>query len=123
MSRISIRSYKTDGPTYIVAEIVWNPADPVVEPVRVDQNLPTGELASLAVIPSNAIDGYITVTIYPNDVPEVDVFSLPINLTGPIPERLLGAELPSLYFTSPFQVTALADTELGFRVSAGAPPF
>jgi len=122
MSRISIRNYQTDGPNYISADIVWDPADPAVEMIRVDQTLPTGELASLAVIPSKAVDGYITVTIYPNDVPEVDVFSLPVNLTGPMPARLLGAELPSLYFTTSYRITALADTELGFHLAAGAPP-
>jgi hypothetical protein len=122
MSRITIRSFNADGPTYMNAEIVWDPADPSVETVRVNHTLPTGELASLAVIPSGAIDGYITVTIYPEDVPEVDVFSLPINLTGPIPAQLVGAELPSLYYSPFYWISALPDTELGFRVTAGPQP-
>jgi hypothetical protein len=121
MSRITIRNYSTNGRGYVSAEIVWNPADPTVETVRASQTLPTGEIASLAVIPSTAINGYITVPIYPDDVPEVDVFSLPINLAGPLPGQLPGAQLPSLYYSTPYTISALADTPLGFRLNAGLP--
>jgi hypothetical protein len=123
MSRITIRSYHTDGPGYINAEIVWNPSDSTVETVSVSKTLqPTGEIASLAVIPSAETDGYITVPIYPEDVSEVDVFSLPVNLVDPMPAQLIGAQLPSLYYSTPYTISALPDTELGFRLSAGSQP-
>jgi hypothetical protein len=123
MSRITIRSYHTNGPGYINAEIIWNPADPTVETVSVSRTLqPSGEIASLAVIPSAETDGYITVPIYPEDVPEVDVFSLPVNLADPLPDQLIGAQLPSLYYSTPYTISALPDTELGFRLSAGPQP-
>jgi len=122
MSRITIRKYETNGRGFLKAEIVWDPNDPTVEPVTVSKELPTGEIASLAVIPSAEQNGYIIVPIYPDDVPEVDVFALPINLAGPIPPQLLGARLPSIYFSTPYRIKALADTDLGFQVAAGVKP-
>lgn len=123
MSRITIRSYLSDGRGYLSAEITWNPDDPVVELVTEQKVLaPTGEIASLAVIPSASLHGYITVPIYPDDVPEPDVFSLPINLADPLPRELVGAKLPSLHYRTPYSIESLTDTEYGFRVIAGNPP-
>ncbi|HEY8994681.1 MAG TPA: hypothetical protein VIM71_08470 [Lacunisphaera sp.] len=122
MSRITIRSYNSDGPHYVNAEIVWNPSDPDFKPISVTRDVVDGGIASVTVIPSSDIDGYITVEIFPDDVPEADVFSLPINLVDPLRPLLVGAQLPSIYYSTPYAISALPDTPLGFRLAAGVQP-
>lgn len=121
MSRINIRSYDSDGPHYVIAEIVWDPTDPDFEPVSATMDVVDGGIASVTVIPSSDVDGYITVEIYPDDVPEPDVFSLPINLLDPLRSELISAELPSIHYSTSYTISALSDTQMGFKLAAGAP--
>ena len=119
MSRIVIRKLHTDGFSHFRAEIVWDPSDPTVEQVNRNFDVPNGGIASVTVTPNSSEPEYITVKIFPEDVPDMDVFSLALKLTDPLPASFDGARLPTLHFPEPYLLKALSDAPNGFSVSTG----
>jgi len=112
-----IRTYQTNGRGFLRAEIEWDAGATQRGNDTKRFTLPTGEEASLAVTQDKAT--HIVLVVYPDDVADPDRFQLPIVLGQPLPGKLCGATLPSLYYGLPYIITPLDDTTCGFGFSVG----